>query len=192
MNTKKTISLTKGYLLPIVAAAALIFVPDVLAAAHFFFPEPSIPGAGGFGGAFSDQRAGQPASPDSPDPVQPVLDNYLKIQAALAQDSIQGIPESAAAIAKAVRNDARRTFPQRLARQAERLAEAKDLAEARDAFRRVSPHLITYVKKNHAAGFYMGYCRMQKMVWLQADSIAANPYMGKAMPRCAWFRELKG
>ena len=193
MNTKKTITLTKSSLLPIVAAAALIFVPDVLAAARFIFPVPLTPGTGRlFGGAFGDRHASQPAQPASPDPVRSVLDNYLKIQAALAQDSIRGVPQSAAAIAKAVRSDASRTFPQRLARQAERLAAAKDLAAARDAFRRVSPHLITYVKKNHVAGFHKGYCRMQKAAWLQADPTIDNPYMGKAMPGCAWFRELNG
>jgi len=193
MNTKKTITVTRSSLFPIVAAAALIFVPDVLPSAHFIFPLPLTPGTGRlFGGAFGDRHPSQPAQPASPDAVRPVFDNYLKIQAALAQDSIQGVPESAAAIAKAVRSDSGRTFSPRLARQADRLGRAKNLADARAAFVRVSPHLIDYVKKNHVAGFYNGYCRMQKAAWLQADPTIANPYMGKAMPRCAWFEELNG
>lgn len=192
MNPKKTITVTRSSLLPIVAAAVLIFVPDILDAAHFIFPVPLTPGIGGFGGAFGDRHASQPAQPASPDPVRPVFDNYIKIQTALAQDSVQGVRESAAAIAKAVRSDSGSTFSLRLARQADRLARAKNLADARSAFVRVSPHLINYVKKNHVAGYYTGYCRMQKVAWLQADPTIANPYMGKAMPGCAWFRELKG
>jgi hypothetical protein len=124
--------------------------------------------------------------------VRLIFDDYLQIQTALAQDSLEGVAESAAAITKAVRTDPSKTFPQRLVRHTDRLARARDLAAARDAFLRVSPHLIDYVKMHHLAGFYTGYCRMQRAAWLQADPTIADPYMGRAMPRCAWFRELKG
>lgn len=190
MNTRKVTN--RNRLIPFAAAAALIFAPDILVAGHFAFPVPLMPGAGGLAGAFGGRPAARPARPASPEPVRLVLDNYIKIQTALARDSLQGVAESAAAIAEAVRSDSSKRFPQRLARQADRLARAKNLTEARDAFLRVSPHLIDYVKKNHLAGFYLGYCRMQKVAWLQADSTIANPYMGNAMPQCAWFRELNG
>ena len=173
----------------LVAAGTLLAAPNSLSAAYF---PPWFPGSGGLaeiGRAFSPAP---PARPAPPDLARPLLDKYVKIHNALAQDSLQGVAESAAAIAKAVRSDPGRTLPQRIAREADRLAEAKDLAAARHAFIRVSPHLINYVKKNHLPGFYMGYCRMEKVAWLQADSTPANPYMGKAMPGCAWFRELKG
>jgi hypothetical protein len=161
-------------LVAVAAAAALISVPAAFARAPI------------------KRAATHPVQPAASVSVRPVLENYIKIQTALAQDSLQGVTESAAAIADAVRSDPGKTFPQRLARQADRLARAKNLTSARDAFLRVSPHLIDYVKKNHLAGFYLGYCRMQRVAWLQADSTIANPYMGKAMPRCAWFRKLNG
>lgn len=128
--------------------------------------------------------------PGLPDAVRPIFEDYSEIHAALARDSLQEVAENATAIAQAVRSNLGKPFPLRLARQADRLASAKNLTEARDAFLRVSPHLIDYVKKNRLAGFYMGYCRMKRIAWLQADPTIANPYMGKAMPRCAWFREL--
>lgn len=149
-------------------------------------------GAGSLMGAHASQHASRATQPTMPETVQIVFDNYRKIQAALAQDSLQGVAESSAAIAEAARNDPGRTFPQRLARQADRLARANNLTAARDAFLRVTPHLIDYVKKNRLAGFYIGHCRMQKLAWLQVDPAIANPYMGKAMPRCARFRELNG
>lgn len=127
-----------------------------------------------------------------PDTVRPVFENYFKIHAALATDSLEGVSESAAAIAQTVRNNPANPLPARLARQADRLAGAKNLTQARDAFLRMSPHVIDYVKKNRLSGFYMGYCRMERLAWLQADPTVANPHMGKAMPRCSWFRELNG
>ena len=127
-----------------------------------------------------------------PDATRSVFENYFKIHAALAQDSLEGVAEKAATIAQTARSNPDKPFPLRLARQAERLAAAKNLTQARDAFLRMSPHLIDYVKKNRLTGFYMGYCRMERVAWLQADPTIANPYMGKAMPRCAWFRELNG
>jgi hypothetical protein len=178
MNTKKLIDAIFGLgslpLRAVVAALALMLGAGVLTTAN------------------GDLAGSHPAQSATPETVQLVFDNYFKIQAALAQDSLRGIAESAAAIAEAVRSDPGNTFPQRLARQADRLVRANNLTDARDAFLRASPHLIDYVKKNHLAGFYMGWCRTQKLAWLQADSTVANPYMGQAMPRCAWFRELNG
>lgn len=178
-------------LIPIVTAAVMVFAPHVLVAAHLALPPPWLPGVGKLAGVGEVLSPTQPAHPISPGQARSILDNYMKIHDALAQDSLQGVAENAAAIAKAVRTDPGRTFARRLAKEADRLAEARDLATARHAFLRVSPHLIGYVKKNHVASFYLGYCRMEKAAWLQADPTIANPYMGKAMPRCAWFRELK-
>lgn len=140
----------------------------------------------------SNLNTSPPTQAELPDAARPVFENYLKIHAALTQDSLEGVAESAAIIAQTVRSNLGKPFPPRLARQADRLAAAKTLTQARDAFLRMSPHLIDYVKKNRVTGFYMGYCRMQRLVWLQTDPAIANPYMGKAMPRCAWFRELNG
>ena len=140
----------------------------------------------------SDLDTISPQKATLPDAVRPVFENYFKIQAALAEDSLEGIAASAAVIAQTVRSNPDKPFPARLARQADRLAGAQNLTQARDAFLRMSPHLIDYVRENRLSGFYMGYCRMQRLAWLQADPTVANPYMGKAMPRCAWFRELNG
>ncbi|ODU23922.1 MAG: hypothetical protein ABS95_02690 [Verrucomicrobia bacterium SCN 57-15] len=139
-----------------------------------------------------DLNTTSPAQATLSDAARPVFENYFRIHAALAQDSLQGVAESAAVIAQTVRSNPGKPFPAHLARQADRLAAAKDLMHARDAFLRMSPHVIDYVKENRLTGFYMGFCRMEKLAWLQADPAIANPYMGKAMPRCAWFRELNG
>lgn len=116
--------------------------------------------------------------------VRLVFDDYLKIQAALAQDSLEGVSQSASAMAKAIRDDPSRTFPQRVVRQAERLAQAQKLAQARAALVRLTFPLAEYARKNQLAGFYEGWCPMQRAYWLQAGQSIVNPYMGKAIPRC--------
>ena len=167
MSTNKSVTVPRNSLIAIVAIAALIVAQNVLAAAHLVVPVPLMPGNGGVA-AVSGRHASDSREPASRDSARPIINRYLKIQNALAQDSLQDVAENAAAIAKAARNDTSKMFPRRLAQEAVRLAEAKDLAAARHAFHRVSPHLMAYVKKNHLAGFYLGYCRMQKMPWLQS------------------------
>lgn len=174
MKLNKPIHVTRRSLIPIMAALLLILTSDAFARAPMKRPV----------SLRSDALAPSTSA-------ALVIDKYQTIQTALAQDSLEGVAESAAIIAKTVRTDPANTFPLRLVEQADRLANTKDLAKARYTFARMSPHLINYVKRNHLSGFYMGYCRMQMLAWLQARSDIANPYMGKSM-RCAWFRELKG
>src|SRR5260370_6867121 len=61
------------------------------------------------------------------EPVKSVLDHYLKIQGELAKDSIKGVDEHAAAIAKAVKGDEMKMLSPDVAKQAETLARAKTL-----------------------------------------------------------------
>lgn len=133
-----------------------------------------------------------PIPPDQSKAVRPVFENYLKIQTALAQDSMEGMAESAAAIAQAVRTDPARALPFRVADRADKLALAKNLKQARSAFLRLSPPLIEYAKKTRMPGLYEGWCRMHWAFWLQASTNISNPYCGKAIPRCGRIRELSG
>lgn len=124
--------------------------------------------------------------------AQIIFDHYIKIQTALAQDSLEGVAESAVTIAKAVRSDPARTFAFRVANRADLLARAKKLTQARAALVRLTFPLSEYAKKSHLAGFYEGWCPMQRTYWLQSGQTADNPYMGKAMPRCGWLRDMNG
>ncbi len=94
--------------------------------------------------------------------AQIIFDHYIKIQTALAQDSLEGVAESAVTIAKAVRSDPARTFAFRVANRADLLARAKKLTQARAALVRLTFPLSEYAKKSHLAGFYEGWCPMQR------------------------------
>jgi hypothetical protein len=120
------------------------------------------------------------------EPVQSVLDHYLKIQAELTKDSIKEVDEHANAIAKAVKGDDMKMLPPDVAKQAETLAQAGDLKAAREAFKPLSKSLIKYLADNKAGvgTYHEAYCPMVKASWLQTGKEIKNPYMGKEMPTC--------
>lgn len=122
--------------------------------------------------------------------VKSVFDGYCKIQRALAQDSLEGVPESAAVIAASVRGDPTKAFSGNVAGQAEALAQAKDLTKAREAFKPLSRSLVDDLKSSRVpAGMYHEvYCPMAKASWLQTEQTVANPYFGKAMLGCGQFK----
>lgn len=153
---------------------------------------------GGMGGATGtaghDHGAGQTAttSQTSPPkavfapPVQAVFDSYITVQGALAQDSLKGVSTAAAAMATAIQGDSTKALSPKVAQQTQALANAKDLATARDAFKSLSDSLIQHLKdqKVPAGTYYVAYCPMAKASWLQTDKTIMNPYMGKGMIHC--------
>ena len=121
-----------------------------------------------------------------------VFERYLKIHAALARDSLEGVSANAAAIAKAMQADPGRTCGRRVVVRAEKLVAAKDLGQARDAYRRLTAPLADYAKRHQLADMYEGYCPMHRGYWLQAGPTASNPYMGTTMPKCGFIRGMNG
>lgn len=136
--------------------------------------------------------AGEPAQSRQAfmQPVQSVFDNYIEVQAALAQDSLQGIGGAAGAMAKAVRGDSMKMLSPKVAEQADALGRAKDLPAARTAFKALSESLISYLQahKVPAGVYYVVYCPMARASWLQTTKTVMNPYMGKAMSRCGQIK----
>lgn len=119
-------------------------------------------------------------------PVKSVYEDYLKIQTELVKDSLKGVSDNAAAIAKAVRSDEMKMLPSDVAAQADALAQAKDLKGAREAFKPLSTSLIKYLADNKAGKgvYHEAYCPMAKASWLQSGKDIKNPYLGKEMPDC--------
>ncbi len=115
-----------------------------------------------------------------------VFTNYLTVQAALAQDSLDEVAASAATLAQAVRADTAGTFPPQVAEQADALAQAKNLSAAREAFRPLSDSLVQFVKAGNVPPgmLYEVYCPMAKASWLQVDKTVRNPYLGGSMRNC--------
>jgi hypothetical protein len=120
------------------------------------------------------------------EPVKSVYEHYLNIQNALAKDSIKGVDQDAAAIAKAVKGDEMKMLPVEVARQADSLAKAGNLKAARAAFKPLSASLIKYLAdhKGQASSFSEAYCPMAEASWLQKGKKISNPYFGKEMSSC--------
>lgn len=125
------------------------------------------------------------------EPAKSVLDHYLKIQAALAGDSLTGVSADADAIAKAVQGDSMKMLPGTVASEAESLAKASNLESARSAFKPLSNSLIKYLADNKvpAGTYHQAYCSMARASWLQSGTDIKNPYLGKAMLTCGVLKD---
>lgn len=124
------------------------------------------------------------------EPVKSVLDNYLLIQSELAKDSVKNVPEHANAIAKAVKGDRMKMLSPEIAKQAEKVASAKDIKEVREAFKPLSASLVKYLADSKAGKgtYHEAYCPMAKASWLQTGKDITNPYMGKSMLTCGTLK----
>jgi hypothetical protein len=118
-----------------------------------------------------------------PAPIQSVMTPYLQVHDALAKDSMEGVSAAAVALGKAAKTD--KTFPSELSKEAQALAQAKDLAAARDAFKPLSATLIKVLADNHVgSGAYVeAYCPMVNASWLQTGTTVSNPF-GASMATC--------
>lgn len=128
----------------------------------------------------------QPKS-SAPPPGHQAFGHYLLIQAALAGDSLKGVPKAAATIAKTARDN---KLPAAISEAAEKVRQAADIQTARAAFKELSDALIAHRQTDQAlAGqFYVVHCPMafdnQGANWLQATQTVSNPYFGASMLRC--------
>ena len=118
-----------------------------------------------------------------------VIDPYLKIQAALATDSMDEVAASAGNIATAA--TALGAPAMKIDTAAVQLASATDIADARGKFGTLSDAVDTYMTGLHLTppvGVKVAFCPMAHKPWLQEGSAIANPYYGKEMPTCGSFR----
>lgn len=124
-----------------------------------------------------------------PREVAAVFDNYIRVQATLAKDSLDDVSKNAQTIAKAVKDDSMTTFPASVVQQAETLAKADGLRAARDAFKPLSQSLIDNLSKYPAVArsLHQVHCSMANASWLQTGDTILNPYLGKSMVHCGEF-----
>jgi Cu(I)/Ag(I) efflux system membrane fusion protein len=127
--------------------------------------------------------------------MAPVLVSYLKIQTALASDSMAGVPEAAHTIAAASAKVDLQGMPEKsvphyeemlaaIAKASEALAAATHLEEARARFKDLSRPMVMWGTMSKPAGVNVMYCPMAKAKWLQDEGPVRNPYYGKSMLGC--------
>lgn len=123
-------------------------------------------------------------------PAHAVVESYLEIQAALAQDSLEGVTAAANRIAEQSANIGAAGAP--LAKVAKAVGSAKDIKAARTAFGPLSEAVIAVVKADPSAhDVKLAYCPMANASWLQKEEKIRNPYYGSSMLTCGEFKEIK-
>ena len=118
-----------------------------------------------------------------------IIDPYLKIQTALAEDSVEGVRQNAGDLTTAAA--ALGAPAMKIDTSAAQLTSAGELEDARDKFGRLSEAIDTYMtglNLKAPEGVRVAWCPMASKPWLQQDGTLANPYYGKSMPACGEFR----
>jgi hypothetical protein len=118
-----------------------------------------------------------------------IIDPYLKIQAALADDSMDGVKANAGNIATAA--TALGAPAMKIDTTAVQLASAAEIEYAREKFGALSEAIDAYMTGLHLKapeGVKVAFCPMLQKPWLQADATINNPYFGKSMQTCGSFR----
>ena len=140
----------------------------------------------GFAGSTQQASATPAAGGEMP---RSILDPYLKIQEALADDSLDGVKANAGSIATAATSLGAPAM--KIDTTALQLASAAELDDARAKFGALSQAIDTYMtglKLKAPEGVRVAFCPMAAKPWLQQGSTIANPYYGKSMPTCGSFR----
>jgi HPt (histidine-containing phosphotransfer) domain-containing protein len=118
-----------------------------------------------------------------------IIDPYLAIQSALADDSTDNVKANAANIATAA--TALGAPAMKIDTTALQLASATELDDARAKFGALSEAIDTYMtglKLKAPEGVRVAFCPMAQKPWLQEGSAINNPYYGKSMQTCGAFR----
>ena len=118
-----------------------------------------------------------------------VVDPYLKIQAALSDDSMVGVTQHAGEIATA--SSALGAPAMKIDTAAVQLASTTEIDRAREKFGDLSEAIDTYMtglKLRAPEGVKVAFCPMVHKPWLQTASTIDNPYFGKSMLTCGSFR----
>ena len=142
-------------------------------------------GCGGNGS--TRQTSGAPA-PGGEMP-RSIVDPYLKIQEALADDSLDGVKANAGNIAAAAPSLGAPAM--KIDTSALQLASATELDDARVKFGALSGAIDTYMtglKLKAPEGVRVAFCPMAEKPWLQQGATISNPYYGKSMSTCGSFR----
>jgi Cu(I)/Ag(I) efflux system membrane fusion protein len=112
------------------------------------------------------------------DNTDAVLDAGVAAATALASDDLA----AAQAAGKNLKEIATSAGQPSLAQTATRLADSTTLEDAREAFKALSPTLVTLATDR--PGYYLFSCPMVHAGWVQKTKPIRNPYMGASMLTC--------
>jgi membrane fusion protein, copper/silver efflux system len=118
-----------------------------------------------------------------------IVDPYLRIQEALADDKMDGVKENAGQVATASASLGAPAV--KIDTAAVQLASASELEDARTKFGTLSVAIDDYMTGLHLKapeGVRVAFCPMVQKPWLQKGEAIENPYYGKEMLTCGTLR----
>ena len=118
-----------------------------------------------------------------------IVDPYLKIQSALANDSVEGVKANAGEIATAASGLGAPAM--KIDTAAVQLTSAGEIEDARVKFGALSDAIDQYMTGLHLTppdGVKVAYCPMVMKPWMQRAATIDNPYYGSQMLTCGSFR----
>lgn len=122
--------------------------------------------------------------------LEAVVASYLEIQVQLAEDKIDGIKASAAALAQ---HAERMGAPGAgIVNAAKAVEAAGDLKAVREAFGPLSDAVMAAAKAEGWQGLddvKVAFCPMANRSWLQKGDGIRNPYYGSQMLTCGSFKD---
>jgi protein SCO1 len=111
-----------------------------------------------------------------------LIETYLRLQQALAEDRMDTVGQDALALANAT---VKIGSPAAMVRAAVNpFAQARELREARDAFGGLSDAIIAFFGVELPDGLALAYCPMARRHWLQKGETIRNPFYGTRMLDC--------
>lgn len=113
----------------------------------------------------------------------PILSSYERARRALIGGSVTKVQKAANEIATVAHQTAEHAIAERSAD----LANARDLAAARQAFAALSDEVIDYYETNGDDRVAVAYCEIEKKLWLQPAGRIGNPYLDRDRRRCGEF-----
>lgn len=132
----------------------------------------------------------------NPAVFSPVLQAYLGVEKALANDDGKAANQQASEMVKAVQQlntnklePAQKTawanYSEKLRFNAQHISESKSIEHQREHFAALSDAVFMLLKNfKPEVDLYRQYCPMKKQYWLNASAAIQNPYYGKKMADC--------
>lgn len=117
--------------------------------------------------------------------TNPVLDDYIAVAGALANDDLAAAKKAASALAETAKAEKQTS----LAKQAAGIASSDSLDAAREHFKMASEEAEKLAAGKD--GYYVLTCPMAKADWVQKTTKVQNPYMGQAMSGCGSLKSGK-
>jgi protein SCO1 len=172
-----------GAIIDYIAARSVALGRPTVAPAGAVPIPPAATKAGPTTSADAASAAGDSTMP--PIDVMPLIEPYLRVQAALSGDSLDGVSSQARAMTATVA--AARPAPEPVRSALQALAAATTLQDARTAFGNLGDAIMAAAQASHASlggEVHVAYCPMARKSWLQKGTEIRNPFYGKAMLDC--------